>query len=561
MMIDLTHKIIGTKLLFVTSYLPPENSPYGRNATGFLNHLSSVCYSQSTVYDRLFFCGDFNSRIGELLDHTPDIDLELPKRLCIDTVENNHGKSFIEFLNDNKLCTLNGRFDSSKDNYTYVSSHGSSVVNYIVCPHDNFGYSHDFEVITSKELATKHNLQGLIKTRSKLPDHSLLKVKIMISDSVVCKTPDNTSNVTNNDFRYNTTSIPPDFMNNYEARDKILKLIEMQELSRESQKTVDHCYDVLLKCIFEEMDKYLPKLGSKSTKSLRVKKPYWNAELMTLWKEMCNNESEYLKYRGPHHVKKLLRSRFNNASKIFQRALRKAERDYNKMVQNRIESVCTSDPKKFWEYIKKLGPKGKNTIPQEVYDENGDLVTDFDSVLKTWKEEYEKLYKPTCESFDNNFYMHILELLRNAENRMSDPLYIDNPDLNGNITKQEVDLVINGLKNRKAVGIDKIPNEILKTENVRVCLLNFFQYYFDTGLLPTHWLKAIIKPIPKSKTNDPRIPLNYRGVNLLSCIYKAYSCIINCRLSSYLERYHLIEDEQNGFRGGQRLSRPHLYLI
>ncbi len=100
------------------------------------------------------------------------------------------------------------------------------------------------------------------------------------------------------------------------------------------------------------------------------------------------------------------------------------------------------------------------------------------------------------------------------------------------------------------MGIDKIPNEILKTENVKNCLHSFFQYYFDTGLLPTHWLEAIIKPIPKSKTNDPRIPLNYRGVNLLSCIYKTYSCIINNRLSSYLERYHLIEDEQNGFRGG-----------
>ncbi len=108
--------------------------------------------------------------------------------------------------------------------------------------------------------------------------------------------------------------------------------------------------------------------------------------------------------------------------------------------------------------------------------------------------------------------------------------------------------------------IDKIPNEVLKSDLIRNCLHQFFQYYFDTGLLPSHWLKAVIKPIPKSRTNDPRIPLNYRGVNLLSCIYKTYSCIINKRLSSFLERYHLIEDEQNGFRGG-RSCLDHIYTL
>ncbi len=562
MVIDLTHKIIGTKLLFASCYLPPENSPYGRNVTGFLNHLSSICYSQSSMYDRIYFCGDINARIGELLDYTPDIDRDLPKRSCIDTIENSHGKSLIEFLNDNKMCVLNGRFDSSKDNYTYISTKGSSVVDYIMCPHEHFLHCRDFEVVTSTELATKYNLQPLIKTRSRLPDHSLIKVKIIVSENVF--TTDNVStmtcNKTHDDIKYNVSSIPPDFMNNEEARIKLLHLIEKLESSRESQMVVDECYNMLLKSLFDEMDKYLPKMGLKVTKSLKMKKPYWNADLMSLWKVMCAKETDYLKFRGPYHVKKILKARFTDASKIFHRALRKAERDYHKMQQNRIESVCTDDPKRFWEYIKRLGPRSKNFIPEEVYNEDGDIITDFNFVLNKWKEDYEKLYKPTCDTFDNNFYSDVLELLRIAEDRMADPLYIENPDLNGNITKQEVDIVVNGLKNRKAVGIDKIPNEVLKADSLKNCLHTFFQYYFDTGLLPTHWLKAIIKPIPKSKTNDPRVPLNYRGVNLLSCIYKAYSCIINCRLSSYLERYQLIEDEQNGFREG-RSCLEHIYTL
>ncbi len=101
---------------------------------------------------------------------------------------------------------------------------------------------------------------------------------------------------------------------------------------------------------------------------------------------------------------------------------------------------------------------------------------------------------------------------------------------------------------------------MLRSECVKKCLLSFFQYYFDTGLLPHCWAQAIIKPIPKSKANDPRIPLNYRGINLLSCIYKAYSTIINKRLLTYLENNKLLCDEQNGFRTN-RSCLEHIYTL
>ena len=61
--IELTHKAIGTRLLLVSCYLPPENSPYGRDALSFFNHLSALCYSQASEFDRIYFCGDVNSRI------------------------------------------------------------------------------------------------------------------------------------------------------------------------------------------------------------------------------------------------------------------------------------------------------------------------------------------------------------------------------------------------------------------------------------------------------------------------------------------------------------------
>ncbi len=116
------------------------------------------------------------------------------------------------------------------------------------------------------------------------------------------------------------------------------------------------------------------------------------------------------------------------------------------------------------------------------------------------------------------------------------------------------------LKNNKAPGIDKIPNGVLKSTAVKNCLLKLYQYYFDTGIFPSCWNKAVIKPIPKSKTKDPRVPLNYRGINLLSNIYKAYSSIINRRLSQYLETNDLLDDVQNGFRK-DRNCLDHIYVL
>ncbi len=132
--------------------------------------------------------------------------------------------------------------------------------------------------------------------------------------------------------------------------------------------------------------------------------------------------------------------------------------------------------------------------------------------------------------------------------------------LNQNITIDEINTVVDRLKNRKAPGIDKVPNEVLRSESVKKCLHKFFQYYFDTGLLPSCWSNAIIKPIPKSRTNDPRVPLNYRGINLLSCIYKCYSSVINRRLLKYLENNNLICDEQNGFRE-KRSCLEHIFTL
>ena len=52
-------------------------------------------------------------------------------------------------------------------------------------------------------------------------------------------------------------------------------------------------------------------------------------------------------------------------------------------------------------------------------------------------------------------------------------------------------------------------------------------------------------------SSDKTIPLNYRGISLLSCMNKVHSAFINKRLSGYLEDNNLLADEQNGFRSNR----------
>ncbi len=51
----------------------------------------------------------------------------------------------------------------------------------------------------------------------------------------------------------------------------------------------------------------------------------------------------------------------------------------------------------------------------------------------------------------------------------------------------------------KSAGIDGVPNEVLKTDQVMRCLHAFFEFCFHAGYIPSEWTQGIICPIPKSK--------------------------------------------------------------
>ena len=174
-----------------------------------------------------------------------------------------------------------------------------------------------------------------------------------------------------------------------------------------------------------------------------------------------------------------------------------------------IERVNTSDYREFWKMLKKLGPKHKDSIPWEVYDNDGQINCNKDYVLNKWKNDYSALFNDNNDVYDDQFKTEVLNTKLHLERGMLDPLYTPNIALNQPLEINEVRKAVGLAKNGKAMGMDHVPNEVLKNDTVIKVLHAFFQLCFDSGKVPVLWTQCVINPIPKNRTNDPRVPLNY----------------------------------------------------
>ena len=69
---------------------------------------------------------------------------------------------------------LNGRLTPTQDDYTFVSTCGLSVVDYVLVPHHSVNNCHYFRVDCMSDILTKLNLFDMLSESCKTPDHSML---------------------------------------------------------------------------------------------------------------------------------------------------------------------------------------------------------------------------------------------------------------------------------------------------------------------------------------------------------------------------------------------------
>ena len=118
-----------------------------------------------------------------------------------------------------------------------------------------------------------------------------------------------------------------------------------------------------------------------------------------------------------------------------------------------------------------------------------------------WFLDFKNLYAgPKQHIRGLHFEKNILTILQIREQQMKDENYEENIYLNSSISFDELENVVKNLKKKRAVGIDSIPYEMLKSHSVLLFIYRLFTYCFYNGVVPSAWRCAIISPILKGKT-------------------------------------------------------------
>ncbi len=175
------------------------------------------------------------------------------------------------------------------------------------------------------------------------------------------------------------------------------------------------------------------------------------------------SEKEFNRYYGYCQIRERLRQKYNYDRSIFDRELRKAERKYNQNMLEKLEIICTDNPRECGAQMKRLGPRKVNIIPMKFYDINGNITTDIRNILHEWKINFEGLLnRPVDARFNDVFYYDCLHDKNNTESEN----FASNQELNFPITTNEVESFVSKLGDKKATGLDSIPNFVLKNKDV-----------------------------------------------------------------------------------------------
>ncbi|CAG2253657.1 unnamed protein product [Mytilus edulis] len=340
-------------------------------------------------------------------------------------------------------------------------------------------------------------------TFRKLSQITLLTWEITLKFSQSNKNAAQPKNNRKTKTKYDIKNIPEDWLSSEAALNDINIIIQNLEISNVTQDKINNMYDAFVNVIKTEMS---TKLSSKvivlsdgvNNKRRRCKKPWWSEELTELWNDVCASEKIWIKCKIQNQ-KKFFRQVFVNKRKLFDKAVKKAKRQYWYSMQEELSNSC-GNPKEFWRKIGKIGvgSERQNYIPMEVKLDNGHISSDKDEVLNKWKCDFSNMFNRNDDS-DVNI----------CENDV-DVLYDDMLDCE--ISVEEVFNVLKCSKNGKSPGYDEIPVELYKNQTMLNALTRVFNICFDSGKVPAMWSKGIITPIPKSSTSDPRDPLSYRGL-------------------------------------------------
>ena len=149
-----------------------------------------------------------------------------------------------------------------------------------------------------------------------------------------------------------------------------------------------------------------------------------------------------------------------------------------------------------------------------------------------------------AELFGGQFNLPFTPLTNyNIKNQNNYPTIFLDPVDAGEIFKE-----LMNLPNKYSSGLDEIPVYVLKFVALFISnpLENIINESFITHIFPSDLKKA--KLVPVYKKGDRQCIANYRPISLLPAVSKVIEKVINARLVQHLSVFHILSNNQFGFR-------------
>ena len=448
----------------------------------------------------------------------------LVKRFNQDKIINENGEQLVELCKTSNLSIINGRIgkDFKVGSYTFENNQGNSTIDYAIISAKLYPYVVDFEVdILDQCLSDFHH--PIILT---LENHTIEKYKHV--EEVEMPSDIN--------FLPIHSRWDPEKINEYKSNfdiDKynfLLETLESLIINGPDQNGVDNIVNELCKLYINPalnigISKPFTERKYKNNKLQRKNKPGFDRECL-------ERRRQYFRIRDKLRKSKSYRGRLllKNETKSYKKFIRYKLNTYCRTVHEKLRTLKSKNPKEYWKIINPSKSPRNNSI-------------DISSLHDHFKNLMER-----NNSTSNNF---------NANNIMLE----DNDDINFDFTLEEINDLVDDLKNNKANGIDNVINEFIKysPKELRNVLVVLFNIILNSGIIPSDWCISLISPLykntgPKDEAN------NYRGISLISCIGKLFTALINKRLELYIKNNQLLGEEQAGFRPNYSTT-DHIFVL
>jgi hypothetical protein len=265
-------------------------------------------------------------------------------------------------------------------------------------------------------------------------------------------------------------------------------------------------------------------------KRVGKQKPSWfTNDLIAKIRNRNNLKKKAISSKDNHLWTKYKQARNNTNN-----AIKQSKKQY---FANNLEKY-KNDQRKTWKLLNELTSKKPNshsTVTQLKH--NDKQITSSTEIANTF----------------NTFFTKIGETLASSiqEDSNNPESYLKSSNTTFTLEPPSIETVsklLEGLNERKAIGLDKIPNRLLKLSAAIIApsLTSIYSKSIQTGIFPQGWKLAKVTPI--FKKGDKTDPGNYRPVSVIPVVSKVFEKIIYDQLFAYFNENNLLVQNQSGFR-------------